>query len=141
MTYVALGWLALPHACRQRGGLVPDGLGLTVFRPDALESRLSVLPPVPPLADCWLAGVRLLAGLFGWSRPVYVHTEVTVDDEGNDVTVYDDNCDAAIDDTYYDDGGDGGGSSNSRGDSDEQRAAISIGCQRSQRSRQMFRPT
>ena len=42
----------------------------------------------------WLA-FGFFAGLFGWQRPVYVHTEVSVDDEGNEVTVYDDNCDAA----------------------------------------------
>ena len=62
-----------------------------------------------PIAG-WI-GLGFLAGVFGASRPIYVRTEVTVDDEGNEVTVYDDNCDAVTDDTYYD-----GGSSDSRGD-------------------------
>jgi hypothetical protein len=56
----------------------------------------------------WL-GLGFLAGLFGWSRPVYVHNEITVDSEDGETIVSDD-CDHAVDDTYYD----GGGSSDSR---------------------------
>ena len=49
-----------------------------------------------------------LAGLFGWSRPqVYVHTDVTVENDG--YSIDGDNCDYAADDTYYDGGGDSSG--------------------------------
>ena len=52
-----------------------------------------------------------LAGLFGWSRPVYyVHNDINVDVEGSDgYSVDGDNCDYAADDTYYDGGSDSGG--------------------------------
>jgi hypothetical protein len=67
---------------------------------------------VPALPDRpgWI-GLGFLAGVFGVSRPVYVRSEITVDDEGSEVTVYDDNCDAATDDNYF-----AGGLSDSRGD-------------------------
>lgn len=113
LTYLALGWLVALVLAAHAGVPAPDGLGmavvgLTLWSCAYLYLRLCRRWP----AAGWLA-FGFLAGLFGWSRPVYVHTEVTVDSEGNEVTVYDDNCDATTDDTYYDDGG---GSSDSRGD-------------------------
>ena len=112
MAYLALS-AGGPHACGQCGGLDPGRLWDDRPWPDVasivyLYVRLCRRWPIAG----WLA-FGFFAGLFGWQRPVYVHTEVTVDDEGNEVTVYDDNCDAATDDTYYDDGG---GSSDLRGD-------------------------
>ena len=111
--YLALGWLGPLVLAANAGIPAPDGLGLAIL---GLTFASIVYLYVRlcrrwPIAG-WL-GFGFFAGLFGWSRPVYVHTEVTVDGEGNEVTVYDDNCDAATDDTYYDDGG---GSSDSRGD-------------------------
>jgi hypothetical protein len=116
MAYLAIAWLVGLMLAANAGASIPDGfgmtvLGLTLWSLGYLYYRLCKHWP----AAGWLA-FGFFAGLFGWSRPVYVHTEVTVDDEGNEVTVYDDSCDAAIDDTYYDDGGDGGSSSDSRGD-------------------------
>jgi hypothetical protein len=52
-------------------------------------------------------GLGFFAGVFGASRPIYIRNEITDDDDGNEVAVYD-NCDA---DAYCD-----GGSSDSRGD-------------------------
>lgn len=53
-----------------------------------------------------------LAGLFGWPRPVHVHTNVIVDaDSEAETYVYDNDCDAsdyaadAVDDVSYDDSG------------------------------------
>jgi hypothetical protein len=104
-TILALGWLALLVLAVNAGASIPDGLGLAVFFATLasvvyLYVRLCRRFPV----FGWLA-FGFLAGVFGWQRPVYVYNEVTVDDEGNEVAVYDDNCDAASDDTYYDDGG------------------------------------
>jgi hypothetical protein len=111
MTYLALGWLAVLVLAANAGASVPDGfglvvVGLTLASVVYLFVRMCRRWPV----FGWLA-FGLLAGVFGWSRPVYVRTEVTVDDEGNEVTVYD-NCYAASDDTCCD----SGGSSDSRSD-------------------------
>ena len=111
MTYIALGWLAVLVLAANAGIPTPDGFGMTVFGLTLasigyLYVRLCRRWP----AAGWLA-FGFFAGLFGWQRPVYVHSEVTVDDEGNEVAVYDD-CDAAADDTYCD----SGGSSDSRED-------------------------
>jgi hypothetical protein len=111
MSYVALGWLVFLVLGANAGIPVPDGLGLvvvglTLWSIVYLYARLCRRFP----AAGWVA-LGFFAGLFGLSRPVYVHTEVTVDDEGNEVAVYDD-CDAATDDTYCD----SGGSSDSRED-------------------------
>ena len=113
MAYLAIAWLVGLVLAANAGASIPDGLGMTVVGLTLasfvyLYVRLCRRWPIAG----WLA-FGFLAGLFGWQRPVYVHTEVTVDDEGNEVTVYDDNCDAATDDTYYDDGG---GSSDARED-------------------------
>jgi hypothetical protein len=113
MTYLAIAWLVVLALAANAGAAVPDGLGLTVFFATLwalgfLYFRACRRWPV----FGWL-GLGLIAGLFGWSRPVYVHNEVTVDSEGNEVAVYDENCDAATDDTYCNGGG---GSSDSRED-------------------------
>ena len=113
MAYLAIAWLVGLMLAANAGASIPDGLGMTVFFVTLWSIGFLYFRACRrwPIAG-WLA-FGFLAGLFGWSRPVYVHTEVTVDDEGNEVTVYDDNCDAATDDTYYDDGG---GSSDARED-------------------------
>ena len=113
MAYLALAWLGGLVLMAHSGVAVPDGFGMTVLGLTFGSVVYLYIRLVRrwPIAG-WLA-FGFFAGLFGWQRPVYVHTEVTVDDEGNDVTVYDDNCDAATDDTYYDDGG---GSSDARED-------------------------
>jgi hypothetical protein len=108
LTYIALAWLALLMLAAHAGIPAPDGFGpvivwLTLASVIYLFVRMCRRWPVAG----WLA-LGFFAGLFGWQRPVYVHSEVTVDDEGNETTVYDDNCD----DTYCD----SGGSSDSRED-------------------------
>jgi hypothetical protein len=110
--YLALGWLGLLVLAVNAGASIPEGLGLvviglTLWSLGYLYYRLCRRWPIAG----WLA-FGFVAGLFGWSRPVYVHTEVTVDGEGSETYASDDNCNAATDDTYYDDGG----SSDSRGD-------------------------
>lgn len=114
MTYLALAWLGLLVLAANSGVGVPDGFGLAVFGLTLasliyLYARLCRRWPV----FAW-AGLGFLAGVFGWQRPVYVYNEVTVDDEGNEVAVYDD-CGAA-NDCSYDSSDDGGGSSGSRED-------------------------
>jgi hypothetical protein len=111
LTYLALGWLVALVLAANAGIPAPDGLGLAIVAMTLWSLVYLYIRLVRrwPIAG-WLA-FGFLAGLFGWQRPVYVHTEVTVDDEGNETTIYD-NCDAATDDTYYD----GGSSSDSRGD-------------------------
>ena len=104
LTYIALGWLGLLVLGANAGASIPDGLGMTVF----FVTFASIVYLYVRMCRRWpIAGwlaLGFFAGLFGWQRPVYVHTEVTVDDEGNEVTVYDDSCDAAHD-TYCDSGG------------------------------------
>jgi hypothetical protein len=105
LTYLALGWLGLLVLGANAGVSVSDGFGMTVL----MVTLASCVYLYVRLCRRWPAfgwlELGLLAGLFGWQRPVYVHTEVTVDDEGNEVTVYDSNCDAATNDGYVDDGG------------------------------------
>ena len=107
MTYLALAWLA-GLMLAANAGAIPDGFGPTIL--GLTLASVVFLYVCSVRAARWLA-FGLLAGVFGWQRPVYVHTEVTVDDDDNEVTVYDDS-DAATDDTYCD----GGGSSDSRED-------------------------
>jgi hypothetical protein len=109
--YFAFGWLAALVLAAHAGVSVPDGFGLailvlTLWSVVYLYVRLCRRWPIAG----WI-GLGFLAGLFGASRPIYIRNEITVDDDGNEVAVYDDNCDAVIDDAYYD-----GGSSDSRGD-------------------------
>ena len=101
MTYLALGWLVVLVLAANAGSSIPDGfrmtvLGLTFASIVYLYVRLCRRWP----AAGWLA-LGFFFGLFSWQRPVYVHTEVTVDD---DAAVYDD-CDAVTDDTYCNSGG------------------------------------
>ena len=81
LTYIALGWLALLVLAVNAGVPAPDGFGLvivwlTLASVVYLFVRMCRRWPV----FGWLA-LGFFAGLFGWQRPVYVHTEVTVDDE------------------------------------------------------------
>src|SRR4051812_38682938 len=97
----ALGWLALLVLAAHSAVPAPEGFGpvivwLTLASVVYLFVRMCRRWPV----FGWLA-LGFFGGLFGWQRPVYVHSEVTVDNEGNEVTVYDD-CDAA--DIYCDSG-------------------------------------
>jgi hypothetical protein len=107
MTYLALGWLVVLVLGAHPGASVPDGfglvvVGLTLWALGFLYFRMCRRWPIAG----WI-GLGFLAGVFGASRPIYIRNEITVDDEGNEVAVYDDSCDAATDDTYYDAGSSG----------------------------------
>ena len=104
MAYLAIAWLVGLMLAANAGASIPDGLGMTVFFVTFASIVYLYIRMCRrwPIAG-WLA-LGFFAGLFGWQRPIYVHNEVTVDDEGNEVTVYDDSCD----DTYCDSGGSSG---------------------------------
>ena len=103
LTYLALGWLAVLVLAAKAGIPIPDGFGMPVL----FVKLASIVYLYVRLCRRWPAfgwlALGFFGGLFGWQRPVYVHTEVTVDSADGEAIVSDD-CAAVADDTYCDNG-------------------------------------